>query len=330
MKILIIRFSSIGDIVLTTPVIRCLKKQLGADIHFLTKRNFEKIVQSNPYVDKVWSIERDAGEILPQLKIEKYDYLIDLHKNLRSFQIKRALKVLSFSFNKLNIEKWLMVNLKINRLPYNHIVDRNLEAVAPLGVKNDNEGLDYFIPKEDEIDINSLMVKYSFNISDRKYIALVIGAAHATKRLPVEKLIEICNKIDLPILILGGKEDMTNGDIINSKSIGYALDLCGKLNLNQSASVIKQAYKVITHDTGLMHIAAAFRKDIISVWGNTIPEFGMYPYMPEGSNSINEMIEVRGLSCRPCSKIGYNKCPKGHFKCMQMIDTDEVVEFAKE
>jgi ADP-heptose:LPS heptosyltransferase len=330
MKILIIRFSSIGDIVLTTPVIRCLKKQIGAEIHFVTKKNFEKILLSNPYVDKVWSIEKEANEILPQLKLEGFDYIIDLHKNLRSFQIKWALKAPSFSFNKLNIEKWLMVNLKINRLPYTHIVDRNLETVASLGVKNDNEGLDYFIPKEDEIDLNELTRKHGFNIPDKKYIVLVIGAAHATKRLTVEKLIEICNKIELPIIILGGKDDMINSDLINSKSIGYALDLCGKLNLNQSASVVKQAYKVITHDTGLMHIAAAFRKDIISVWGNTIPELGMYPYIPEGVNSINEMIEVKDLSCRPCSKIGYDKCPKGHFKCMQMIDTDAVAEFVRD
>ena len=196
MKILIIRFSSIGDIVLTTPVIRCLKKQIGAEIHFVTKKNFEKILLSNPYVDKVWSIEKEANEILPQLKSEGFDYIVDLHKNLRSYQIKWALKVPSFSFNKLNIEKWLMVNLKINRLPYKHIVDRNLEAVASLGVKNDNEGLDYFIPKEDEIDINDLIEKHGFNIHNKKYIALVIGAAHATKRLPVEKLIEICNKIE--------------------------------------------------------------------------------------------------------------------------------------
>ena len=331
MKILIIRFSSIGDIVLTSPVIRCLKKQTGTEIHYLTKKNFEKILLSNPYVDKVFSIEKEISEVITDLKSMNYDYVIDLHKNLRSLHVKKALGVKSFSFNKLNIEKWLMVNLKINRLPNTHIVDRNLKTVASLGVKNDGAGLDYFIPKEDEIDLDEISKKFNFPIAESKYIAFVIGAAHATKRLPVEKIIDICNDLNLPVILLGGKEDFENGDIISTKSTGYVLSLCNKLNLNQSASIIKHAQVVITHDTGLMHVAAAFRKKIISIWGNTIPEFGMYPYYPTSENEgifKNNMVEVKGLSCRPCSKIGYDKCPQGHFKCMQMIDTEGVIMLA--
>ena len=331
MKILIIRFSSIGDIVLTSPVIRCLKKQTGTEIHYLTKKNFEKILISNPYVDKVFSIEKEISEVITDLKSMNYDYVIDLHKNLRSLHVKKALGVKSFSFNKLNIEKWLMVNLKINRLPNTHIVDRNLETVASLGVENDGAGLDYFIPKEDEIDLHEISTKFNFPIAESKYIAFVIGAAHATKRLPVEKIIDICNGLKLPVILIGGKENFENGDIILTKSTGYVLNLCSKLNLNQSASIVKQAQVVITHDTGLMHIAAAFRKKIISIWGNTIPEFGMYPYYPTALKEEvfkNNIVEVKGLSCRPCSKIGYNKCPKGHFKCMQMIDTEGIIMLA--
>ena len=331
MKILIIRFSSIGDIVLTSPVIRCLKKQTGAEIHYLTKKNFEKILTSNPYVDKIFSIEKEISEVITDLKSMNYDYVIDLHKNLRSLHVKKALGIKSFSFNKLNIEKWLMVNLKINRLTNTHIVDRNLKTIESLGVKNDGEGLDYFIPKEDEIDLNIIIQKHKFPIADSNYIAFVIGAAHATKRLPTEKIIDICNGLNLPVILLGGKEDFENGEIVSTKSTGYVLNLCSKLNLNQSASIVKQANVVITHDTGLMHIAAAFRKKIISIWGNTIPEFGMYPYYPTSENEgiyKNNIVEVKGLSCRPCSKIGYDKCPKGHFKCMQMIDTEGVIMLA--
>jgi ADP-heptose:LPS heptosyltransferase len=329
MKILVIRFSSIGDIVLTTPVVRCLKQQLGADIHFLTKRNFEKILLSNPHIDRVFSIEKKTSEVIKLLKAEGYDAVVDLHVNLRSLQIKLALGVRSYSFDKLNFEKWLMTNFKINRLPHSHIVDRYLKTVEPLGVKNDGKGLDFFIPKEDEIDVIS-DVKFqipkeksqdsSFIIhhSSLKFVAFVIGAAHATKRLPTEKIIDICNQIQLPIYLLGGKEDAERGALICAKSNSYVVNLCGKLNLNQSASVVKQASKVVTHDTGLMHIAAAFGKDIVSIWGNTIPEFGMTPYLPSANSKI---IEVTDLSCRPCSKIGYDKCPKGHFKCMQIIDT---------
>jgi ADP-heptose:LPS heptosyltransferase len=326
MKILVIRFSSIGDIVLTTPVVRCLKQQLGAEVHFLTKRNFEKIVLSNPHIDRVFSIEKKTSEVIKLLKAEGYDAVVDLHVNLRSLQIKMALGVPSYSFDKLNFEKWLMTNFKINRLPYSHIVDRYLKTVEPLGVKNDGKGLDFFIPKEDEINLIS---DVRFRISDfgipsnsklqtSNFVAFVIGAAHATKRLPIEKIIDICNQIHLPIYLLGGKEDADRGELICVKSSSCVVNLCGKLNLNESASIVRQAEKVVTHDTGLMHIAAAFGKDIISVWGNTIPEFGMTPYLPTAGSHI---IEVKDLSCRPCSKIGHDKCPKGHFKCMQMIDT---------
>ena len=330
-KILVIRFSSIGDIVLTTPVVRCLKKQLGAEVHFLTKRGFEKILLNNPNIDRVFSIEKKISEIIKSLKLERYDYVIDLHNNLRSWQVKNALGVKSYSFDKLNFEKWLMVNLKINRLPHNHIVDRYLDTVKDLGARNDRQGLDYFIPKEDEIDVvkflrenftRELPPQYFDQKSENKlpYLAFVIGAAHATKRLSVDKIVEICNGLNLPVLLLGGKEDKANGDAIAMKSTHYVFNFCGMLNLNQSASAVKQARKVITHDTGLMHIAAAFDKKIISVWGNTIPEFGMTAYTNEVEN-----FEVEGLSCRPCSKIGHQKCPKGHFDCMQKQDSKAII-----
>lgn len=314
MKILILRFSSIGDIVLTSPVVRCLKQQLNnVEIHYLTKKSFVSIVENNPNIDKVFSFEKDVDEILPELKKENYNWVIDLHHNLRSMQMKRALDKPSKSFNKLNIEKWLLVNLKINRLPNKHIVERYFETVAHIGVKNDLKGLNFFIDVKDEIDISSLPKEFSTG-----YIALVIGAKHNTKKLPTEKIISICKKINRPIVLIGGKEDMETGEKITSQ-ISNIFNACGKYNLQQSASLIKQAEKVITHDTGMMHIAAAFQKNIISIWGNTVPEFGMYPYMP-GNELNSQIVEVENLSCRPCSKIGFEKCPKGHFKCMNEID----------
>jgi ADP-heptose:LPS heptosyltransferase len=319
MKILVIRFSSIGDIVLTSPIVRCLKQQLGAEIHYLTKKNFEKIVVSNPYIDRVFSIKKQVKEVINDLKSMNYDYIIDLHNNLRTREVIWRLGKKSYSFDKLNIEKWLIVNLKINRLPNIHIVDRYFKTVENLGVKNDNLRLDYFIPKTDEIDFNTW--ENPFQLRGGDYIAFVIGAAHATKRLPTEKIIEICKVINIPVLLLGGKEDIETGQFIENQLFTRVLNLCGKLNLNQSASIVKQAYKVITHDTGLMHIAAAFKKDIISVWGNTIPEFGMTPYL---SSENSRIFEVENLTCRPCSKIGYAQCPKGHFKCMMLQNTRDI------
>jgi ADP-heptose:LPS heptosyltransferase len=317
-KILIVRFSSIGDIVLTTPVVRCLKKQLqGAEIHFLTKQKFASVIEHNPYIDKLYTTGDSLSDVLPKLKQENYDYVIDLHHNLRTLKVKSALGKKAFSFNKLNWEKFLIVNFKINKLPQKHIVERYFETVTSLGVANDGQGLDYFIAKKDEITISeSLPVNFQ-----KGYHVLVVGGSYYTKQIPVNKLKEICGLSTKPLVLVGGKEDSGVAEQVYASFKETTLNLCGKLNLNQSASVIQQAQTVITSDTGLMHIAAAYKKDIISVWGNTIPEFGMGPYLA-GKNS--HVWEVKGLPCRPCSKLGYKKCPKGHFKCMNNIKVTSV------
>jgi len=323
MKILIIRFSSIGDIVLTSPIIRCIKQQVkDVEVHYITKKQFALILENNPYIDKLYTIEKNISEVAKELKKENYDFVVDLHHNLRSAQVKSILGKKSKSFSKLNIEKWMMVNLKINKLPNIHIVDRYFETVKSLGVKNDENGLDYFIPKKDEVDLSTLPTEFQ-----NGYVVFVIGAKFATKQLPDEKIVSIIQKINQPVILLGGKEDFEKGEAIKSQVTSHGIfNACGKYNLNQSASLVKQAKKIITHDTGLMHIAAAFKKEIISVWGNTIPEFGMYPYY--GNTEIRNLkSEIRNLNCRPCSKLGFAECPKKHFKCMHEINEEEIVDW---
>jgi heptosyltransferase-2 len=317
MKFLVIRFSSIGDIVLTTPVVRCLKQQVpGAEVHYLTKKNFASILANNPYVDKVHVLEDDFNIMITALKAEQYNEVIDLHRNLRTARVKFALGKPTHSFPKLNMEKWMMVKFKINRLPDIHIVERYLDTIKHLGVKHDGKGLDYFIPAADEVDISSIPL--------REYTGLVIGAAHATKRLPLHKLVELVQKVKGQIVLLGGREDAETGEKIRATDPMRIFNACGRYNLNQSASLVRQAKSIISHDTGLMHIAAAFNKPIVSVWGNTIPAFGMYPYT--GHREYSLMAEVNGLKCRPCSKIGYDQCPLGHFKCMELQDLEKIAK----
>ncbi len=324
MKFLIIRFSSIGDIVLTTPVVRCLKQQVAdAEVHYLTKFSFHKVIASNPYIDKFYYLNNDWDLLLHELKEENYDYIIDLHHNLRTLKIKRALKVKSFSFNKLNFQKWLLTNIKINRMPDVHIVNRYLQTLKEFGVQNDHKGLNYFIPKEEEI--NQTDLPHSHHLG---YIGLVIGAAHNTKRLPLHKLKELCSALHHPIILLGGPEDAAMGEQIASIDNVKIYNACGKFSINESADLVRKAKLIITHDTGLMHIAAAFKKPIISVWGNTVPAFGMTPYF--GNTQVqHSKYEVPNLRCRPCSKIGYNKCPKGHFKCMEQQDVQQLAAVAQ-
>ena len=346
MKILVLRFSSIGDIVLTTPVVRALAQQVpGGQVHFATKPGYRGLLEPNPYVAKVHCLTGSLAELVEELKAEQFDYIIDLHNNLRTRLIKLRLGVRAYSFDKLNWQKWLLVNFKIDKLPRVHIVQRYLEAAAPLGVKDDGRGLDYFIPETQEVDLDTLPPAFQ-----RGYAAVAIGAQHATKRLPVEKLIELCAKLARPIVLLGGPEDESIGHIIEqafevnaATAVAPAATIpdspyyfppklpvfetpkiqihngCGRYSLHESASLLRQAQFVVSHDTGLMHIAAAFKKEIFSVWGNTVPAFGMYPYRTEF-----RVLEVPGLSCRPCSKIGFAQCPQGHFKCMrdQRLDLD--------
>ena len=307
LKILVVRFSSIGDIVLTTPVVRMLKKQLNAQVHYLTKSSYVSLLKNNPYIDSVYQIENSISEVIADLKKEKYDYVIDLHSNLRTQILKFRLGMPAKSFNKLNMEKFMLTKFKIDNMPKIHIVDRYLETVKHLGVKNDNQGLDFFLSANDKIDIS---------IFPKNYIIFIIGGQHATKILPNEKIISIIKKVNKPVLLIGGPEDAHKGEEI-AKACDKVVNTCGKYSILHSASLVQQATMVITHDTGMMHIAAAFNKKIYSVWGNTVPEFGMYPYL---ESEQSKRIEVKGLNCRPCSKIGYDKCPKGHFKCMQEID----------
>lgn len=316
MKVLVIRFSSIGDIVLTSPVVRCLKKQVNAEVHYFTKSNFKDVLINNPYIDKVHFLSDDFNADVQKLKTENFDYIIDLHHNLRTLRFKNALKIRAFSFNKLNLEKWLLVNFKWNRMPNVHIVDRYIACTEKLGVSNDGAGLDYFLSEEDHVSIESLP-----SFLQNGYVGLVIGAQHSTKRLPLEKLKEICEKLSGAIMIMGGKEDAEVANELVKIDENRIYSACGKFKLNQSASLVKQASCIISHDTGLMHIAAAFKKRTFSIWGNTVPEFGMYPYKTEHTN-----FEVKGLNCRPCSKIGHQACPKKHFNCMNQQNIDAIVE----
>lgn len=323
MKFLIIRFSSIGDIVLTTPVVRCIKQQVeNAEIHYVTKAGFRSLLENNPYIDKLHLLKDDEwNPLLNALKEEKFDCIIDLHKNLRSHKIKSALKkVPAYSFNKLNIQKWLLTALKINTLPDKHIVDRYLETAASFGVVNDGKGLDYFIPEKDVVDYTQLPMTHHAG-----FYGVVIGAALNTKKLPLEKLKELCSKINHPIVLLGGKEDQSNGDTIAAIDTFKIYNACGKFNINQSADLVRKSKLIITHDTGLMHIAAALKKPIISIWGNTVPAFGMTAYF--GNFKVDNIIaEVHHLACRPCSKIGFNRCPLLHFNCMKKQDIDAIVK----
>ena len=308
-----------GDIIYTSPVIRCLKNQLGdVEIHYLTKPAFKYLLDHNPYLNKLHLLEEKLSVTVKKLKTENFDYVIDLHNSLRSNLLKFQLGVKSSTFKKERIKKWLAINWKINFIKPDHLVDRYLKTVAFLGIKNDNLPIDYFLPK-DAKSIHQIIP----NNSKQPYIAFVIGATHFTKRMPNGKIIELCKKLNFPIILLGGKDVGSNAKMIQDAQTNKIVNLAGKISLDESVTVVKNAAFVIGFDTGLTHIAEAFNKKLITIWGSTVPELlGVQPY--QVSQHFETGVE---LNCRPCSKFGLSTCPKGHFKCMNDIDLQTITEF---
>ncbi len=299
-----------------------MRQQLDdVEIHFLTKKKHHNLLIANPHIDKIHLLEENLQDIIPQLQAEKFDLLVDLHNNIRTQIVKRSLRIKSYTLNKINLKKWLLVNFKFDLMPNIHIIDRKIKAVTPLGIKNDYAGLEYFIPEEHEFSIDDMPKDFQ-----NGFVATVLSGTYFTKRLPASKHIEIIEKSELPFILVGGKNENDLAEEIWNNTKGKVHNLCGKLNINQSASVVKKANVVVSNDTGLMHIAAAFKKKIISIWGSTVPDLGMFPYLPDPAS---KMQKVKGIKCQPCTKIGKHQCPKKHFRCMLEHDTQEIANWIK-
>ena len=319
MKILVIRFSSMGDIIYTTPVVRCLKKQLpNAEVHFITKPAFKYIYDNNPYVDKLLLLKPKLADTIAEIKAEGYDHIIDLHNNLRTAIIKLRTGIKSSTYNKQTVLKWLNLKFRFKLVAPIHLVDRYLKTVEFLGVTNDGQPIDYYIKNQYQLT-NLLPATH-----ERNYIAFIIGATHFTKRMPNAKIINICRELKYPVVLLGGADVKANGDEIAAALGTKVYNACGITSLDESVFLVSKASSIIGFDTGLTHIAEAFNRPIVSVWGGTVPDLlGVQPYMVK-----DVLVAGIDLSCRPCSKFGLEKCPLGHFKCMNDMPEEPIVAFA--
>lgn len=315
-RILIIRFSSIGDIVLTSPIIRCLKEQLVGEVQidYLTKKQYATLVDFNPYINEVITIEERVAEVAPRLRDGRYDYIVDLHHNIRSKQVKRLVKTLHFTLDKRNLAKWLYVQTKRPLLQIGHVVDRSFDAIAPLAVVSDGKGLDYFFPPDQAMHEAILPARFQGG-----YFAYAIGGQMKGKILPVEQIISICAGLRLPVVLLGGAEDRQKGEAIKAALGEQVFNACGAFSLHQSARLLAQAEKVVTHDTGLMHIAVALRRPLVSLWLATTPELGFAPWKPQAKSIAIEAVCKK----RPTSKLGNRGYKDG---CVFRIDTAQVIK----
>jgi ADP-heptose:LPS heptosyltransferase len=329
MRLLFIRFSSIGDIVFTTPAIRAAKQQLpGVEIHFLTKGSMKAVTEANPYIDHFHYFDKDLNSTIEELKKHQFDYVIDLHKNFRTYKIKKALGVPSLSYQKLSWQKQLLTKLHFNFMPNRHISDRCIDTLAPLGVVNDGKGLDYFVPTNVQLTTNALPLTHRDG-----YIALVIGASFASKKLPIAQLQDLCKQLKYPVVLVGGKEDALEGEQVASIDPSKIVNACGKFSLHESALLVQQSKTVISHDTGFLYIACAYHKKTVAIWGATSPALQVEPYYSTQDNQGAEMYFnaiVPNLSCQPCSNYGTKQCPQGHFACMRQQNITGIAAKANE
>ncbi len=307
-KVLIIRLSSLGDVLLTTPVVRSLKKNYpDLSIDFLVKRNFEAAVRLNPHIDNV-IIYTDSPKLTSQLKENNYNLVIDLHNNFRTKKIVKKLGLPYYKFIKPNLEKFLLVHTKINLLKKKKPIPVRYAEVIP-DFKLDDKGLDLFISEDVNSELDGL----------NNVIGFAPGAFHFTKRWPIEYYAGLGKKLTddgYTIAILGGESDKMICSNLH-KIIPNSLDLSNNNELFKTAAHIKRCKVLICNDSGLMHTASAIGTPVISIFGSTVKEFGFAPY---GIKNI--VVENNELKCRPCTHIGKSKCPKGHFNCMKEITPD--------
>ena len=313
-RVLVIRFNSIGDLILCSPVIRQLNKS-GYEVDFLVKENYKYIVKDNPCISKLITYQGNFWECLKILRSRRYDHIIDLHNNLRSRLFTAALLKPVSRFQKKPLEDFLLTRFSNFRTQRKHVVFRFLETLKPLISE---------IPESPKLEYHGLGdLPVGFELPD-DYVAVSIASAFATKDIPEDHLLKVFNSLPHQFVLLGSMKDLPLADrLIAQASNANVFSAVSILNLHQTASVIEKASVLLTGDSGLMHMASALGTATVSVFGSTHPILGYTAFhKPEIQDSI---IQNNVLNCRPCTKQGRNGCPKGHFKCMRDISVEELL-----
>jgi len=316
-KILIIRLSSIGDILLSTPFIRQTRTRFPeARIDFVIKEKFYNLISENPHLNDIFQLQPgNLNKLIQTIRLEKYDYIFDLHRNIRSIVLtifagsKRTCRI-----KKNKLIQQMLVKFKINLYDSEKpIPERYLEVGHPVGIMDDKKGLEFFWSHKAET-----RVKKYFNADQLKIenimIAVAPGAGFYTKRWPTSYFSELMDMIrshyHASFVILGDRHETEMGKEL-SKGREWVLDLTGKLGLMDAGALLAECQLAITNDSGLMHLATAVQTPVLAIFGSSVREFGFFPY-----RGANWVLERKNLNCRPCSHIGRKTCPRGHFKCM--------------
>jgi heptosyltransferase-2 len=316
MKILIVRLSSLGDIVLTEPVVRALHRHYPeAEIHYLAKAGFAPILASIPGIDRVWAWSADDKAIRKPLREERYDLLIDLSAKPRSQQIARIVhpkqKVV---YDKLHFTRWLITK-RLTKKTIDSTVDLYFSALRKLGI-NESFGNPQLVPDPArEAEIDAILGEARLPL-DKTLVGIFPGAAHPTKRWPVaywRHTMEIVPTAwNLHYVLLGSPGDSEDANAI---ATGFAnvTNLCGRFDTGQLPGIVNRMRIVLSNDSGPMHIAAALGKPQVAIFGSTHRKLGFRPLNPKA------IVLESDVPCRPCHLHGRDSCPKGHLKCLLQV-----------
>ena len=331
-KILIIRMSSIGDILLTTPVIRLLKHKFPASkIDFVIKKNFAQVLADHPQVDRFYIFDKHSENsslraIKKEIRQQQYDLIVDLHNNIRSrFLTLGSRAKLIFHYRKGIVPRFFHVKFK---LKFSKVIvpayQKYIKCLKLYGIEDDHQGLDFYVHPKIEQQVRK---KYGYFWQEDKLsiIGIVPGAQHPTKRWTSEGFSSVINylveKGKYQIILFGNQDDRKIAATLDLPSSSKILNSIGELSLREAGALMKCCDAVVTNDSGLMHLASALKKKVVAIFGSTTEELGFFPYLTE-----HIVIQNNSLTCRPCSHIGRKKCPKKHFKCMKDISTQHVID----
>ncbi|MEX0736950.1 MAG: lipopolysaccharide heptosyltransferase II [Bacteroidota bacterium] len=337
LKTLIIRFSSIGDIILASPLLRVLRTKFPqGQIDFVTRKEYAELVRNNHNLNLTYEFDASTGfdglrALKKRIKQERYDLVIDIHDSLRSKYLRSILGTKHIAvINKRIIERSMLVKFRKNiykdQVP---VADRYIEPVRKFGVENDGKGLELPIPDDVLFRVSGKIASLRLDRFE-KTIGLCPGARHGTKRWPRERFAELAirfvREFDGKVLMFGGGEDkdicsFLADSVQEEAGKERSTDFGGGLSLLETAAAMEYCDVIVTNDTGLMHMATAMRKRVVAVFGSTVQEFGFFPYASGAT-----VIEQAGLDCRPCSHIGLPGCPEGHFRCMMDSTVEQVYE----
>jgi len=325
-RILIIRMSSMGDVLLTAPLIRMVKTCYpNLQIDFLVKKMYEPLLRCNSHIDRliVFSPEEGLSQIRRQIREEKYDYIVDLQKNLRSLMVRffaRTRKTVPYHLGRW--KRFLLVHFRMYMdVDFKPVPLRYLDSLSQWGIADDGMGLELKIEEDAERSIDRHLAERGIREIDRG-VVLIPGSSYWTKRWPAQKFAQVgtyfCKK-GRPVFILGGDEDKLVCQKVEAAIKMGVYNFAGQLTLQETAALLNKISLLITNDTGVMHMGAALKKRIVAIFGPTTHHLGFMPFR------ASALVVERPLHCRPCSYHGTETCPKGHFQCMEQIHSSDVI-----